>query len=416
MAAPIDHPPRHPVSATVDAVGSALADVAEVPVWAMSPDETAATLTELARLTAQVAALEARVAGHADRVDVAESTGATSTANWWAHATRQTRATTHRKLWLAAGLDTCARVRDALTAGHVVADQAEAIIRALEALPDDLDAGIRDQAEQRLVELAADHDAKHLKVLGRRILDVVAPEIGEAHEAKLLAREERAAAAKVRLTMHDDGHGTTYGRFSVPTAQGEMFRKALLAHAAPKHRAAVDGGLGERRPSPERMGQAFVDYIERYPADRLPNAGGLNATVVVTMTLDALRGGLEAAQLDTGAVISAAQARRLACEAGIIPAVLGGDGVVLDLGRKRRFHTPAQRIALSIERGGCEADGCDYPPGLCHAHHDTAWSRDGGTSVRNGRLLCPRHHARAHDPAFTMTKLATGKVQFVRRT
>ena len=114
---------------------------------------------------------------------------------------------------------------------------------------------------------------------------------------------------------------------------------------------------------PERLGQAFVEYIQRYPANRLPKAGGLTATVVVTMTLDTLLGGLKAAQLDTGETISPGAARRLACEAGIIPAVLGGNSQVLDLGRKTRFHTEAQRIAKTIEAGGCEADGCDRPPG-----------------------------------------------------
>ncbi len=134
------------------------------------------------------------------------------------------------------------------------------------------------------------------------------------------------------------------------------------------------------------------------------------------MDLATLLGGLKAASLDTGERISADQARRLACEAGIIPAVLGGASQVLDLGRKRRFHTTSQRIALALEQGGCTAQGCDWPPGMCHAHHDTPWSRGGPTSVRQGRLLCPRHHARAHDPTYEMTKLPGGKVAFTRRT
>jgi hypothetical protein len=57
----------------------------------------------------------------------------------------------------------------------------------------------------------------------------------------------------------------------------------------------------------------------------------------------------------------------------------------------------------------------DWPPGMCHAHHEDPWGRHGGTSVRRGRLLCPRHHARAHDPAFTTTQLPGGKVAFHRR-
>ena len=168
-----------------------------------------------------------------------------------------------------------------------------------------------------------------------------------------------------------------------------MLKKALLAKAAPKHRAAVDGHAPEPgQPTAHRMGLAFQEYIETYPAEALPKAGGVNATVVVTMTLETLLGGLKAAQLDTGEKITAGEARRMACQAGIIPAVLDGKSKVLDLGRKRRFHTESQRIALGIEQGGCTAEGCDWPPGLCHAHHDVPWSGHGQRSMSNGRLLC----------------------------
>ena len=44
-------------------------------------------------------------------------------------------------------------------------------------------------------------DAKALKNLGRRLLDVVAPDQADAHEAAILEREERDAAASQRLTM-----------------------------------------------------------------------------------------------------------------------------------------------------------------------------------------------------------------------
>jgi hypothetical protein len=112
-----------------------------------------------------------------------------------------------------------------------------------------------------------------------------------------------------------------------------MLKKALFALAAPRHRAS-HGPLGERLPTPERLGHAFVEMIQRYPTKALPKAGGLNATVVVLMPLETLMGSLKAAHLDTGESISPGQARRLACAAGIIPAVLGGESEVLDLSRK----------------------------------------------------------------------------------
>ena len=160
-----------------------------------------------------------------------------------------------------------------------------------------------------------------------------------------------------------------------------------------------------------------MDYIESRPEDSVPSAGGVPATVVVTMDLETLMGGLKAASLDTGSRISAGEARRIACRAGIIPIVLGGPSVVLDAGRKRRFHSETQRIAMGVRDGGCTAAGCDAPPAFCHAHHDeTPWSRGGGTSVEKGRLLCPKHHRLIHDAAFQHFRDKHGKVRFSRRT
>jgi Domain of unknown function (DUF222) len=411
MTAMVSHPPRHLVSRTVAAMRTQAFGIADASVWSMSADETEATLAELTRLAAQVAELELRVAEHARTAGVGESAGATSTANHWAHATHQTRTEAHRKIRLAAMLATRPVLRTALAAGDLLVDQARVIATAVGAVP----AEYADSAEQALIGFATDHDAKALKILGQRILEYLDPAAAEAHEAAQLEKEERAAAA-ARLTMSDDGYGKVHGRFTLPTAQAAMLKKALLAFAAPKHRAAVDGGLSERRPSAERLGQAFGELIENYPTSRLPSAGGVNATIVVTMDLSTLLGGLKAAWLDTGEIITADTARRWACEAGIIPAVLGGQSQVLDLGRKRRFHTKSQRYAMALEQGGCTAEGCDWPPGLCHAHHDIPWSRLGHTSVENGRLLCPRHHARAHDPNYKTTKLPGGKVAFARQT
>ena len=129
--------------------------------------------------------------------------------------------------------------------------------------------------------------------------------------------------------------------------------------------------------------------------------------------------GLGAAHLDTGQPISAAQARRLACSAGIIPAVyqhaLGGPSVILDLGRKTRLHTETQRIALAARDRGCTAEACDRPPAWTEAHHDTPWSQGGATSVANGRLLCRYHHQRAHSPAYDTEHLPNGQLRFHRR-
>src|SRR3954452_13840270 len=83
--------PRHRVSVATAQMRAAADAVVDASVWSMEPAETAATLVELTRLEAQVAALKARVAAHADDLHVGHEVGASSAANWLAHTTQQTR-------------------------------------------------------------------------------------------------------------------------------------------------------------------------------------------------------------------------------------------------------------------------------------------------------------------------------------
>ena len=120
------------------------------------------------------------------------------------------------------------------------------------------------------------------------------------------------------------------------------------------------------------------------------------------MTLDQLIADLDTAgvcTLDTGGRISATEARRLACGAGIIPIVLGGRGQVLDVGRRRRLHTEAMRLAMGVRDGGCTAVDCEVPPGLCHAHHDNPWSEGGHTNVKPGDWSVPTTTGGSTTPA-----------------
>ena len=119
--------------------------------------------------------------------------------------------------------------------------------------------------------------------------------------------------------------------------------------------------------------------------------------------------------LDTGDKISPATARRLACEAGIIPVVLDGASQPLDVGRRQRCYTEYQRIAMHVRDHGCAAEGCDRTTGL-HAHHKTRWIDGGHTDLADGVSLCAWHHNRAHDTNFDLTYHPNGKVTFHRRT
>ena len=168
----------------------------------------------------------------------------------------------------------------------------------------------------------------------------------------------------------------------------------------------------------ERLGHAFTELVEHLPTSSDGITGGFarNAvTLLVHLDHQHLLDGLASARLDTGAHVSAGEARRLACSAGIIPVVLGGASQVLDLGRERRLHSAAQRRALSVTHETCAAEGCERPFAWCDIHHPHAWSDGGATDLDNGLPLCGFHHRRAHDNRFDLTTLPSGEVRYRRR-
>lgn len=141
---------------------------------------------------------------------------------------------------------------------------------------------------------------------------------------------------------------------------------------------------------------------------------------MVIVTLDQLRtelatAGLIDADLTHGANLTAAEARRLACHAQIIPVVLGGDSEILDLGRTRRLFTPAQRKAIRLRDQTCRAEHCDVPAAWTEAHHFDPWSEGGPTDLDNAVSLCNHHHHRAHDQHCHHHRLPNGDIRFHRR-
>jgi hypothetical protein len=383
----------------------------------MTTSEQAEAIVALARAEARLAGLRLRVLAAAHRNDVAGLTAATSTAAWLAHSTRCTTAQAHADVRLATALDDDRHqtVREALADGDVSLDQARVVVRAVDELPHDAAPWVRPEAEKRLVADALHLDVARLKILGRRNFDVVDPEAADHAEGRRLAAEEARAARRTELRLHDNGDGTHSVHARIPDLHAAMLTKALEALSQPRRRPP-----GSRASRPELLGHGFCDLLERLPGGRLPTTSGVSATVLVLLDYDAMVSGLGTARLDTGTRISAGEARRLMCSAGIVPVVLrravDGGSVVLDAGRKRRLFSGAQRLLLAARDRGCTAEGCTRPAAWCQADHDRAWQDGGPTDLANGRLLCGHHHRKRHSPLYDTTRLPGGTVRFHRRT
>ncbi|MDX2379021.1 MAG: DUF222 domain-containing protein, partial [Acidimicrobiia bacterium] len=95
--------------------------------------------------------------------------------------------------------------------------------------------------------------------------------------------------------------------------------------------------------------------------------------------------------------------RRMACDAGILPAVMSGDGVVKDMGRSARTATPGQRSRLATMHATCGLGPCQVPSSLCRIHHVTFWGQhDGPTDEDNLIPVCDKHHHLLHEGGWAL--------------
>lgn len=230
----------------------------------------------------------------------------------------------------------------------------------------------------------------------------------------MLLAEERRARGATRLTIRSRSDGTSELRGVVPDHVAARLRAYLDSISSPRR---LRDGDQPRLVGPRRLGEASCALLERMSEDDLPRQGAHATTVMVLIDLDDLRSDLGVGEFGPGDRLTAQEVRRLACNAQIVPAVLGKDSEVLDLGRSSRLFNSAQRKAMVIRDRRCRADGCSIPAAWCEAHHwGRPWSKGGKTDLKDGVLLCSWHHHRAHDETYDASRLPNGDVRFNRRT
>jgi hypothetical protein len=188
-----------------------------------------------------------------------------------------------------------------------------AVIRSILArIPPHLGEHKRAEVEAELARHARTLDAGQLAILGRRIL---------AYLDQDGRRPNDTPGTRRSLRFHDrDGGYELAGWLDREAA--EILRSALSPLDAPRHR---------HRDRPAHRGatraDALVELAQRGLNDgALPTEGGERPQVVVTVSLPVLQGRIGSAQLAFGGPVNADVARRLACDAGVIPVVLGSRG------------------------------------------------------------------------------------------
>lgn len=296
----------------------------------------------------------------------------------------------YRKLRVARQLWRWPATEAAWAAGQISEEHVLVILAALKQVPTEL----TELVEKSLLELARDC-APHL--------------VAQAVDAILVAcgvdQDSDAAAARrygtrgVTVAKTFGGTGSLSG--SLTAVLTDKITRALEFAGQPT-------GPEDDRTRAQRFHDALEDIVDSYlGGNDSPDQdlGEPSARVVVTMDLATLEARLQSAWalLPSGAQISPATARRLACDAEVIPAVLGSDGQVLDLGRASRTFSPAVRRAAILRDGDrCVFPGCQTRRKECH--HIIEWADGGLSDLDNAAWLCGFHHWLVHEARWRMRR------------
>jgi hypothetical protein len=384
-------------------------------LWAARPPaELLETVRAVERLRSVLDAVELTVMVEVEATGAARTEGWASTRDYLTAVAGGRKGEGRRMLRLAMALSGDRRATGAaLTAGALSRTQAEVIVGVLDRLPGSRE--LRDAAEALLLEQARTQDAGDLQALGPYLLERLDPEGSERRDETALQREERAAHSGRFLSVTDDGIGGVRVRGRGTVEDAAHLTAMLMPLAAPQpsgtpgdcggtpgsarscgvHDCAHDGA--DPREHGTRMWDALIEASRRLTGtDLLPTSHGTRPRVGVTIDLDALRTGRGTGQLDTGQTLSAAAVRQLACDADILPFVLGSASQILDVGRTSRLVTLALWLSLIARDRHCAFPGCSRPPIACDAHHITHWVQGGHTALANLVMLCRTHHTLIH--------------------
>ena len=366
------------LAAAVDAL--AAVDLADLP--------GSVVLAELEGVLRQADRLAGEAARRLEAACVRDETVAETgygPGQWLQREADRSPAQARRLLGRARGLRREPVVAAELLAGRVPLHAADDLCRGLDRLPPGVD---REEAREVLLTVARAGGQAELRSAVRHL--AVATGGDDAAEAAALARY-----AQRHLDLVTTFEGTCLVRGLLDVEGAAVLRRALSAHSEPV------GPEDERTPT-QRRADALAHVAGQHLAlADLPDQGGERPRVVVTIREEQLHGASGPATLD-GQEITVGAARQWACDAQLLPVVLGTHSEVLDAGRTTRDWPVAIRRAAAVRSGGrCEAGTCDAAATVLH--HVRFWVRDHGpTSLDNSAHLCAFHHWLVHRTAWTL--------------
>lgn len=372
-------------------IDAAAAYLAGLSLPQVPAGELAGLAGKLAQLSTRAQATLVAVTAEAERRGVIALSQAKNTRAWVAESAWHAKnvAWTIAKAADIAHRPELTEVWDRILATDITVPVANCVVNAYDKIRPLLgdDPGAQETVLNELLDTGAEDGIRQVDALRKEFLARYSPCDFETAEERA-ARQTCLTQGKLRCDTWE--YGLTLdseGRAALEAAIGPV--------SAPK---PGPDGEPDTRPVELRRGQALIEMLRRGAcAGRLRQP---KTTLTLTMPYEDLKNQVGFATT-TGAIghgnkLSPKTVRRLACDAEIIPMVLGSDGEILDQGRAVRLFTPGQEANLRQRDGHCSYPGCDDPANWCDRHHLVHFADGGETNVDNGCLLCPRHHTIVH--------------------
>ncbi len=277
---------------------------------------------------------------------------------------------------------------DALASGDITGEHAEHLARAARA----------HELDDRLLDAARSQPADEFANTARAW-------VNEHDRDGGAVRAERQRAKRKANLFTCEGDGMVVLHAELDPESGAVVRSALAAETDRLWRQEHGRKPVRARSTPEQRRADALVVLAAPGGETRP--GPMRASVLVTVGYDALTGQLTGGHLSDGSPLTPEAARRLSCDAGLLPMVLDGASQPLDLGRDRRLPSTGLRRAV-IERDRSCICGCGTPPEWCQIHHIIHWSRWGPTNLDNLVLVCSDAHHRLHEGRWGVIRTDAG--------
>jgi hypothetical protein len=309
--------------------------------------------------------------------------GAQSCAHWLTWRIGMDPGTAREKVRVARALGSLPAIDEAFAAGRVSYAKVRAMTRVATGAN-----------EARVLEVALEATGAQLERICRGLKRATAPEAEQAADRRVRARALGSGLVKLEVVVSPDEADVLIRAIerarAAMTPAGQTVAEQPSSDVAAPRPSAADGLL--------HIAAGYLEAGEGAAAD----GSAPDAQVVIHLDRDlgAPEGAL-AASLDDGTHVPAETLRRVACDGGLVAAVLDERAGVLDVGRRTRAIPTAIKRALWLRDQCCRFPGCANRR-FVHGHHVKHWLHGGPTALDNLLLLCSFHHRLVHEGGFTI--------------